>query len=181
MHAAPLNVNAASRARLQQSLRALEVARQSGQAWAMAEAQLGLARWYRDQAELDFALALLEAALAAAPGLDQRVEMHCEIVNVLARQSAAQERQSTGSGRPARTTARQHIFKASMLAAHLADSAWEAKVLLHLSDVLDRFGDRDDATHLQNRALQLMGRSIDGFPQVFNPHLVPGLGRLADG
>ncbi len=181
MNAAPLTLNTASRRALQQSLHALEVAHQSGQAWAMAEAQLGLARWYRDQSELDFALALLESALAAAPGLDQRVELHCEIVNVLARQQAVLERQNSGGGRPARNTARQHIFKASMLAAHLADSAWEAKVLLHLSDVLGRFGDRDDASHLQNRALQLMGRSIDGFVQAFNPHLVPGLGRLADG
>ncbi len=181
MHAAPLNLNAASRDLLQQGLRAIECARHSGQGWAIAEAQLGLARWYRDRGELGFALDLLESGLAAAPGLDQRVELHCEVVNVLAQQSAVAEAWNTGSGRPARNTARQHIFKASMLAAHLADSAWEAKVLLHLSDVLDRFGDRADAVNLQNRALQLMGRSIDGFPQAFNPHLVPGLGRLADG
>ncbi len=181
MHLAPLNIDAASRALLQQSLQALDLARKCGQAWAMAEAQLGLARWYRDRGELGFSLALLESGLAAAPGLDQRVELHCEIVNVLAQQSAGCEAYSAGSGRPARDVARQHIFKASMLAAHLADTAWEAKVLLHLSDILDRFGDRDDAVHLQNRALQLMGRSIDGLPQTFNPHLVPGLGRLADG
>ena len=181
MHPTPLLIDAASRKLLQQSLQALAAARRSGQAWAVAEAQLGLARWYRDSGELDFSLALLESGLTTAPGLDQRVELHCEIVNVLAQQSAAGEAWNTGSGRAARNTARQHIFKASMLAAHLADSAWEAKVLLHLSDVLDRFGDRDDALHLQNRALQLMGRSIDGFVQAFNPHLVPGLGRLADG
>lgn len=181
MHAAPLHINTASRERLRQSLRALECARLSGQGWAIAEAQLALARWYREQGELDFALALLEQGLDAAPGRDQRVELHCEMVNVLAQQSAVLERQHTGGGRAARNTARQHIFKASMLAAHLSDNAWEAKVLLHLSDVLDRFGDRHDASHLQNRALQLMGRSIDGFPQAFNPHLVPGLGRLADG
>lgn len=181
MHAAPLTIDAASRDVMQQSLQALELARKSGHAWAVAEAQLGLARWYRDRSELDFSLSLLESALATAPGLDQRVEMHCELVNVLAQQSTRCETQATGSGRAARNVARQHIFKASMLAAHLADNAWEAKVLLHLSDILDRFGDRDDAVHLQNRALQLMGRSIDGFPQTFNPHLVPGLGRLADG
>ncbi len=181
MHAAPLNLDGASRELLQQSLQALDLARQSGQAWAMAEAQLGLARWYRDRGELGFSLSLLESGLAAAPGLDQRVELHCEIINVLAQLSTAFERQGAGNGRAARDTARQHIFKASMLAAHLADTAWEAKVLLHLSDILDGFGDRDEAAHLQNRALQLMGRSLDGFPQPFNPHLVAGLGRLADG
>ncbi len=181
MHPAPLNIDAASRKLLLQSLQALEFARHSGQGWALAEAQLGLARWYREREELDFALALLESGLAAAPGLDQRVELHCEIVCVLSQQSGRCEEQAVGSGRPARNSARQHIFKASMLAAHLADTAWEAKVLLHLSDILDGFGDREDATHLQNRALHLMGRSIDGFAQVFNPHLVAGLGRLADG
>ncbi len=178
---APMNLHTDCRGLLQQSLEALEMARQSGQGWAIAEAELGLARWYRDRGELDFALSLLEAGLATAPGLDQRVELHCEIINVLAQQSSALEGQTTGSGRPTRNTARQHIFEASMLAAHLADTAWEAKVLLHLSDVLDQFGDRDDAMHLQNRALQLMGRSIDGMPQHFNPNLVAGLGRLADG
>lgn len=178
---APLTLDTSSRDLLQQSLNALDLARRCGQAWAVAEAQLGLARWYRDRCELGFALSLLEAGLAAAPGLDQRVELHCEIVDVLSQQSARCEEQALGSGRPARTAARQHIFKASMLAAHLADTAWEARVLLHLSDLLDGFGDRDDAVHLQNRALQLMGRSIDGFAQPFNPHLVAGLGRLADG
>lgn len=177
---APITLDDSSRLLLQQALSALELARRCGQAWAVAEAQLGLARWYRDRSELDFALALLESGLAAAPGLDQRVELHCEIVDVLSQQSARCEAQAVGSGRAVRTTARQHIFKASMLAAHLADTAWEAKVLLHLSDMLDGFGDRDEAVHLQNRALQLMGRSIDGFVQPFNPHLVAGLGRLAD-
>ena len=181
MHPVPLNVDAACRELLQQLLQALEMARENSQAWAVAEAQLGLARWYRDRGELGFSLSLLESGLTAAPGLDQRVELHCEIVNVLAQLSAAYEGQRAGNGRATRDTARQHIFKASMLAAHLADTAWEAKVLLHLSDILDGFGDRDDAMHLQNRALQLMGRSIDGFAQAFNPHLVAGLGRLADG
>lgn len=181
MQPTPLNLDPASRALLQRSLHALERARKNGQGWALAEAQLGLARWYRERGELDFSCALLESGLTAAPGLDQRVELHCEIINVLAQQSAGCEAQANGSGRPARDSARQHIFKASMLAAHLADTAWEAKVLLHLSDILDCFGDRDEAVHLQNRALQLMGSSIDGFPQAFNPHLVPGLGRLADG
>jgi hypothetical protein len=176
-----MTLDPACRSVLQQSLQALEMARTSGQGWAIAEAQLGLARWYRDRAELGFSLSLLESGLAAAPGLDQRVELHCEIINVLAQQSTALDEQAPGNGRPARNAARQHIFKASMLAAHLADNAWEAKVLLHLSDILDRFGDRDEAVHLQNRALQLMGRSIDGMPQSFNPNLVAGLGRLADG
>lgn len=180
MKPSPLTLDATCRHALQQSLHALDVARKTGQGWAIAEAHLGLARWYRDRDELGFSLSLLETGLAAAPGLDQRVELHCEIVNVLAQQSAALDERAPGQGRPARHSARQHIFKASMLAAHLADNAWEAKVLLHLSDVLDRFGDRDEAVHLQNRALQLMGRSIEGVNPHFNPHLVAGLGRLAD-
>jgi hypothetical protein len=181
MNPSPMHLDEASHHALQQSLQALRVARQAGQGWAIAESYLGLARWYRDHDELGFSLSLLETGLAAAPGLDQRVELHCEIVSVLAQQSASLESAAPGRGRTARNSARQHIFKASMLANHLADNAWEAKVLLHLADILDRFGDRDDAVHLQNRALQLMGHSLEGMPQKFNPHLVPELGRLADG
>ena len=182
MHHAPLTTTPASRELLNESLQALNLARKSGQAWAVAEAHLGLARWYRDAGEPGFALSLLETGLAASPGLDQRVELLCECVNVLAQQSAHAEANATGSGRRARQLARRHVQTVSGLSPHLADPQWEATVLLHLSDVLDRFGDRADATRLQSRALQLMGQqSSDNAVPPFNPHVMPGLGRLADG
>ena len=40
--------------------------------------------------------------------------------------------------------------------ARVADPQWEIKVLLRVSDVLDRCGDHDDAVELQSRAMRLM-------------------------
>lgn len=174
MHADP-----ATRDALRQAIAALEAAQHSGLGWAMAEAQLGLARCYSGLGALPFALALLEQGLACAQGVDQRVELLCERISLLARQAEQQEAQREGSGRPAREAARDHIFEASGLAARVADPRWEVTVLLHLSDVLDRFGDRDDAVLLQTRALKLMQ------PQAAEPSVDPlqvaSLGRLADG
>jgi len=158
---------------------ALEAAQLSGQAWAVAEAQLGLARCYSGLGALPSALALLERGLAFAQGPDQRVELLCERISLLARQSDQLEAQREGSGRPARETARDHIFEASGLAARVADARWEVKVLLHLSDVLDRFGDRYDAVHLQTRALRLMQQP--GGESAIDPLQLASLGRLADG
>lgn len=174
----PLHVDPAARDGLDAAMAALDVARASGHAWAIAEAHLGLARWYSAAGALPFSLALLESGLAAVHSLDQRVELLCEHVTTLARQADELEQRCTGSGRSVRDVAREHIFEAGSLAARVADPGWEAQVLLHLSDVLDRFGDHADATRLQARALRRMAGSGGEGP---DPHHLPGLGRLADG
>jgi tetratricopeptide (TPR) repeat protein len=176
-----LHLNPAQVLALKQALVSQNNARKSGQLWAIAESNLRLARWHRDAGALDFALGLLQEALAVTPGLDQRVELLCESVNVLAQQSRQLEAQDSGSGSDARELARGHIFEATGLTGQLADPCWEAKVLLHLSDVLARFGDHGDAVKLQNRALRLMGPAGGVQPKAFNPHVMPDLGRLADG
>lgn len=178
MNPTPLIADAATREALRESIAALEVAQASGQAWAVAEAQLGLARGYTQLGALGFAISLLGQALATAPGLDQRVELLCERIGTLAEQSERLEATRAGSGRSAREAARDHIFEASGLAARVADPRWEVKVLLHLSDVLDRFGDRDDAVHLQARALRLM--QAPGGESALDPLQLASLGRLAD-
>jgi hypothetical protein len=61
----------------------------------------------------------------------------------------------------------------------VADTGWEAQVLLRISDVFDRCGDRDDAVQLQTRALRLMSGSLKAGGA--DPALLPSLGRLADG
>ena len=71
-----------------------------------------------------------------------------------------------------------YTYGIEALAARVADPRWEVTVLLHLSDVLDRFGDRDDAVNLQTRALRLM--SSAGSSAAPDPMWLPGLGRLAD-
>ena len=179
MNPAPLLTNPATRDALGQAIGALEVAQRSGQAWAVAEAHLALARAYSSLGAGGWALTLLEQGLAFAHGPDQRVELLCERITALARHSAELEALQAGSGRPSREAARDHIFEASRLAGGVADPRWEVKVLLHLSDVLDRFGDRDDAVNLQTRALRLMQHP--GGESAIDPSQLASLGRLADG
>ena len=179
MNHTPLQADPVSRSALLQAISAMEAARCSGHAWAVAEAHLGLARAYSSLGALDFALSLLEHGLVHAQGPDQRVELLCERITVLAQHAADQEKLRTGGGRPARDSARDHIFEASRLVGNVADPRWEVKVLLHLSDVLDRFGDRDDAVNLQTRALRLMQHP--GGESAIDPSQLASLGRLADG
>ena len=179
MNAPALHADPEAREGLRQAIAALETAQRSGHAWAVAEANLGLARCYSALGSLGFALNLLETALVYAQGVDQRVELLCERISTLAQQAARLEAQRAGQGRATREQARDHIFEASRLAGNVADPRWEVKVLLHLSDVLDRFGDRDDAVNLQTRALRLMQNP--GGESVIDPSQLASLGRLADG
>ena len=73
--------------------------------------------------------------------------------------------------------ARLNDVEASTLAGRVADPSWEVQVLLRISDVLDRCGDRDDAVQLQTRALRLMSGAA---AEAVDPALLPSLGRLAD-
>ena len=54
-------------------------------------------------------------------------------------------------------------FEAICLAGQATDPCWEIKVLLRVSEVLDRCGDHDDAISLQTRALALMSSEATGF------------------
>ena len=69
-------------------------------------------------------------------------ELHC--ANDPRRHHAALER------------TRDSVFEAAAAAAHVADPQWEIKVLLRVSEVLDRCGDHDDAVELQSRAMRMM-------------------------
>lgn len=155
----------ALRNRLRLALASLELAKASCSAWSLAEAHREAAGAYAAVGALSSALGMFEQALrwAGATGsVDQRVDLLCEIVETLAAESDALERQRPGSGRASRNQARDRVFEASQMAARVADARWEVTVLLRLSDVLDRFGDRDDATQLQVRALLL---TVGGSPE----------------
>ncbi len=143
---------------LRQVLRQLEAAQAQNRPWALAEAYRAVARAYRELGATNSALAMLDSASRwahALGGPDQQVELLCETIELLAQQADHAERVRRGSGRPARERARDLVFDARQRATRVADPQWEISVLLRLSDVLDRFGDRDDATQLQLRALQL--------------------------
>lgn len=146
------------RATLRHALQRLEVALDEAQAWTLADAHREVALAYAAVGAWPSAMAMLEAALRWAHAVgagDQVVDLQCECIELLASESEALERGLHGSGRAAREQARDLVFDAARLAARVADPRWEVSVLLRLSDVLDRFGDRDDATVLQVRALQL--------------------------
>jgi tetratricopeptide (TPR) repeat protein len=147
-----------TRATLRSALEALERSQAEARPWALAEAHRRVALAYAAMKAWPSALAMLEAALrwARAVGAgDQVVDLLCSAVEMHAAESDALELDERGSGRLSRERARDLVFETTRLAARVADPRWEVTVLLRLSDVLDRFGDRDDATQLQVRALQL--------------------------
>lgn len=162
---------------LRQSLASLELAQACGRPWALAEACRETGRCYAALGLLPAALEMLAQALrwARLTGSgDQAVDLLCEAVELLAEQSEQAEREQAGSGRRARERARDAVFEASQWAARVADPRWEVTVLLRLSDVLDRFGDRDDATLLQMRALQL---TVGHRPEPPHPELADASAR----
>lgn len=160
---------AAPRDALRVALASLDLAEATGRSWALAEAHREVARCYRALGAMPAALVMLEQALRwtrLGGGADPCVDLLCELVETFAEQSDRQEDEAPGSGRPARDRARDRVFEATQLAARVSDARWEVTVLLRLSDVLDRFGDRDDATQLQVRALQL---TVGSSPELQRP------------
>lgn len=162
--------------------KALDAAESQHQPFAMSQALVGLARAYGALAEWPAAEACLQQALrwtAATGSTDHRVDVLCER-SECAVQAAEWYRaaEDSAAARAARQRARDAAFQASRLAAHVADPTWEATVLLRISDVLDRCGDRHDAVMLQTRALRLMSGQATSSP--VEPNTMPSLGRLAD-
>jgi hypothetical protein len=167
-----------AREALRQAAAALDLAERRGQPFEMSLALAAVARGYlilsvHATAEAYFELALRWAR--AAGSTDHTVDLLCSLSETAAQLAGAQDAAAPGSGHAARERARDHAFEASTLAGRVADSGWEVTVLLRISDVLDRFGDRDDAVLLQTRALRLMSGVA---PEVVQ---VASLGRLADG
>jgi len=168
-----------------QALRSTAAALDEAQARArpaeMCQALLAMARAYRDVRSWAGAEACADRALRwsrMTGSVDQVVEVLCELCEITAHLADALEARRTGSGHAALERARDHVFEASTLAGTVADPGWEFKVLLRISDVLDRCGDRDDAVQLQTRALRLMSGNLAGTP--IDPSVLPSLGRLAD-
>lgn len=148
----------AARHALQRAIARLQAAQAGGRAWSQAEACRQVAAAYRRLAALPQTVTMLEHACRwarAAGGADQQADLLCELAESLADLADATAEARPADARAARRHAREHVLEASRLAAHVSDPRWEVTVLLRLSDVLDRFGDRDDATELQMRAVQL--------------------------
>lgn len=171
-------IEAPAREVLRLACRVLDAAEVTGGAMAISQALAAVACSYRALHALPAAEHCLDEALRwarATQSTDWTIDLLCELVETGVQLGTAQDTASPGSGHGARERARDHAFEASQLAARVADREWEVKVLLRVSDALDRLGDHDDATGLQTRALRLMNGSRA--PDVFE---LPGLGRLAD-
>lgn len=146
---------------LRQAALQLDAAEASGQPQAMAQALLQLSRAYRAMGALDAAEAGLGGALRwsrMTGSVDATVDLLCELGETAATRAEQLDdgERESGRGHLARERARDAAFEAAQRAAHVADSRWEITVLLRVSDVLDRCGDRDDAVGLQARALRLL-------------------------
>jgi tetratricopeptide (TPR) repeat protein len=130
----------------------------------MSEALAGISRCYRTLAAWAPAIDYMKQALRwthAVGGVDQRVELLCELAELACSSADASETAESREVHIARECARDRAFEAARIAMHAADAHWEIKVLLRVSDVLDRCGDHDDAIALQTRALTLISQHPD--------------------
>lgn len=162
----------------------LDQAEGSGQPYVISQALAQMARCYRGLDAAETAESYLKQALVwgrMTGSVDHTVDLLCELCEAAARVAEQHEaaEETPGAGHAARERARDHAFEATHLAGRVADPRWEIKVLLRISDVLDRCGDRDDAVSLQTRALRLMsGDLAASLPDVAT---LPGMAGLADG
>jgi len=152
------------RAALELAVRRLDEAERERQPAAMCDALAGIARCYSSLSAYPHAMDFMHQALRwshALGGVDQRVELLCELAELscaAAEHVEDDEEDGERQARNARDLARDMAFEAAKVATHSADPHWEIKVLLRASDALDRLGDHDDAATLQTRAMSLMMR-----------------------
>jgi tetratricopeptide (TPR) repeat protein len=171
-----------ARSALRQAAAALDLAERYQQPLEMSLALAQMARCYRALQATRPAEVYLERALSWARTLgaaDQAVEILCLLAETCCSTAELQVQDDSRRSHAALERTRDWAFEATGLAGHVTDPQWEIKVLLRISDVLDRCGDHDDAVELQSRAMRLM----------YGPHATPdaasavppGLQALADG
>ena len=156
---------------------------QARQALALALRTLDMAQSFHRPADMSTALALVARSLKALgaypaaegyllqarrwtallPGHDLQVDLECELAEVACAQAEAAlaAGDSRSARHEARERARTHAFEAAARAGQASDGQWEVKVLLRISEVLERCGDHDDAASMQNRAISLMGLNAE--------------------
>lgn len=158
----------------------LQAAQASGLPFDISQAWTLMAHSHRDMQAWASSETCFETALRwgrVVGSVDHTVDLLCAASEAAVVLAEAQQDESPADGHTARERARSHVFEAATLAGRVADPRWEATVLMRISDVLNRCGDRDDAVLLQTRALRLMSGSLVGVP---DPKQLPSLGRLAD-
>ena len=148
-----------ARSALREAAAALDLAEQHKQPLEMSLALAQMARCYRGLQALGPAEWYLDQALAWARTLgaiDQAVEILCLAAETSCALAEAHADSDAPRCHAALERTRDRAFEITGLAGQVADPQWEIKVLLRISDVLDRCGDHDDALQLQSRAMRLM-------------------------
>jgi len=182
-----------ARDRLRRACASLDLAELTGSPFAMSHALAEVGRCHRELHAEASAEAHFESAVRWARFIgstDHLADLLCELADAAVRVALAQDlqamlppephphsepdRRPTG-GHAARERARDHAFEVSQLVGRVSDAACEARLLLRISDVLERCGDHADARQMQLRALDLIGGVT---PR--DPAQMSGLGRLAD-
>lgn len=166
-HAAASLPEGHARQSLRLAMRVLDLAEVYKKPNDMSQALAQVARCMKALSAFGPAEGYLQQALrwtALLPGADARVDLLCELAEVAISAAEAAQRATDHAPdldraaiRAARDRARDHSFEAARLAGETTDPHWEVKVLLRISDVLDRCGDHDDAVLMQHRAITLMG------------------------
>jgi hypothetical protein len=155
-----------ARTALRQAAAALDKAERYKHPLEMCLALAQMARCYRGLQALGPAERYLELALAWARTLgaiDQSVEILCLLAETSCSLSELHARDDSRRSHAALERTRDRAFETTGMASGVSDPEWEIKVLLRISDVLDRCGDHDDAVELQSRAMRLM----------YGPHVAP--------
>jgi hypothetical protein len=182
-----------ARERLRRASASLDLAELTGHPFAMSQALAEVARCYRELQAETRGEAHFEAAVRWARctgSADHLADLLCELADASVRVALAQDLQSwlsaegagegvpvepSSAGHAARERARDHAFEVSQLVSRVSDPACEARLLLRVSEVLERCGDHADAQQMQLRAFNLLGGVA---PR--DPTQLSGLGRLAD-
>ena len=148
-----------ARTALREAAKALELAEQYHMPLEMCLALAQMARCYRGLGALVPAEMCLEQAsrwAGALGAVDQTLELLCQMAETSCALAEQLQGRHVERADAALERTRDRAFEAAGMAAHVADPQWEIKLLLRISDVLDRCGDHDDAVQLQARAMRLM-------------------------
>ncbi len=163
-----------ARVALDLAVRRLDEAEIKREPAAMCDALAGIARCYKAVSAWSPALDYMQQALRWAHvsgAVDQRVALLCEMGELAVSTADSILTEGSPEARAARECARDHAFEAARIAVHAADPQWEIKILLRVSDVLDRCGDHADAISLQTRALTLMSHRPEAEPELRVPQM----------
>lgn len=118
-----------------------------------------VAHAYKALGELQAAAHYLEKAQRWAEfsgSHDTQVRVGCELAELCSDLADQWRSIDPPASQDALERMRDHCFQVAQRAASVSDSDWEVKVLLRVSDVLERCGDHEDACVLQARAMRLM-------------------------